>query len=443
MVQNFYSTILRNKNGIKEIKKRVFFVFLILVVFRIGSYIPIPGIDTTILSKLLEKNKGTIIEMFNMFSGGSFSRASIFSLGIMPYISSSIIVQMLTVVHPSFSEMKKNGESGRKKISLYTRYGALCISILQAIGISFGLPNLPGMQDLIINSSFEFYSTAIISLVCGSVFLMWLGEIASERGIGSGTSIIIFAGIVAGLPQAIANTIEQTRQGELHFFSFLFVCLLVFLTTFLVVFVERGQRKITVHYPKRQQGRKIYNSHCTHLPLKVNMAGVIPAIFASSVVLFPVTLLSWFGNKNIKFLNFITYNLQPGKLFYIFLYTATIIFFCFFYTHLMFNAKETAENLKKSGAFLPGIRPGIQTSIHIEKIMNRLTFLGSIYISLICLVPEFMHNALKVPFYFGGTSLLIVVVVIIDFISQIQTLILSNQYESVFKKANLKSFYKK
>ncbi|CUX97082.1 preprotein translocase subunit SecY [Candidatus Hoaglandella endobia] len=429
------------KNGLDELKRRIFFVILALIVFRIGSFIPIPGIDTSIFAKLLEQQRGTIIEMFNMFSGGALSRASIFALGIMPYISASIIIQLMTVVYPVLAEIKKEGESGRRKISQYTRYSTLLLAIFQSIGIATGLPNMPGMQGLVINLSFLFYFIAVVSLVCGTMFLMWLGEQITELGIGNGISIIIFTGIVAGLPPAISNTIEQARQGDLHVFLLILVAVLVFAVTFFVVFVERGQRRIIVNYAQRQQGRIIYAAQSTHLPLKVNMAGVIPAIFASSIILFPATIASWFGGgTGWDWLKLISLYLQPGQPLYVLLYITAIIFFCFFYTALVFNPRETADNLKKSGAFIPGIRPGEQTAKYIDKIMTRLTLVGSIYITFICLIPEFMRNAMKVPFYFGGTSLLIVVVVIMDFMAQVQTLIMSSQYESILKKANLKGY---
>lgn len=411
------------KGGLGELKRRLLFVIGALIVFRIGSFIPIPGIDAAVLAKLLEQQRGTIIEMFNMFSGGALSRASIFALGIMPYISASIIIQLLTVVHPTLAEIKKEGESGRRKISQYTRYGTLVLAIFQSIGIATGLPNMPGMQGLVI------------------MFLMWLGEQITERGIGNGISIIIFAGIVAGLPPAIAHTIEQARQGDLHFLVLLLVAVLVFAVTFFVVFVERGQRRIVVNYAKRQQGRRVYAAQSTHLPLKVNMAGVIPAIFASSIILFPATIASWFGGgTGWNWLTTISLYLQPGQPLYVLLYASAIIFFCFFYTALVFNPRETADNLKKSGAFVPGIRPGEQTAKYIDKVMTRLTLVGALYITFICLIPEFMRDAMKVPFYFGGTSLLIVVVVIMDFMAQVQTLMMSSQYESALKKANLKGY---
>lgn len=424
------------KGGFEELKRRIMFVIGSLIIFRIGSFIPIPGVDLVVLSKVLQQQQGTIIEMFNMFSGGALSRASIFSLGIMPYISASIIVQLLTAVHPTLMEIKKDGEMGRRIINQYIRYGTLVLGILQSVGIVVSLPNIPG---LVISPGLCFYGIAVISLVCGTVFLMWLGDQITNRGVGNGISVIIFSGIVAGLPSAIGHTIEQVRQDELHFFILILVMFLIFSITFFVVFIERGQRCILVHYAKRQQGRRIYAAQSTHLPFKVNMAGVIPAIFASSVILFPGTIVSWFSSGiSWQWLTIISLYLQPGQLLYILIYAAAIMFFCFFYTSLVFNARETADNLKKSGAFVPGIRPGEQTAKYISKIMRRLTLIGGIYITFICLVPEFMQIAMKVPFYFGGTSLLIVVVVIMDFMIQVQTLLMSSQYDSVLKKSNLR-----
>ncbi|WMY94976.1 MAG: preprotein translocase subunit SecY [Arsenophonus sp.] len=427
------------KAGISELKGRLFFVVIALIVFRVGSFIPIPGIDATVLTKLFQEQKGTIIEMFNMFSGGALSRASIFALGIVPYISASIIVQLLTVLNSRLAEIKKEGESGRRKINQYTRYGTLVLAIFQSIGVAIGLPNMVGMHGLVVNPDIAFYFTAVISLVTGTIFLMWLGEQITERGIANGISIIIFAGIVAGLPPAIANTFEKVRQGDLHFFPLFLILFLIFAVTYFVVFMERAQRRIVVNYAKRQQGRRIFAAQSTHLPLKINMAGVIPAIFASSIILFPGTIVSWFGDgTGWGWLTMISMYLQPGQPLYVLLYSSAIIFFCFFYTALIFNPRETADNLKKSGAFVPGIRPGEQTSKYIDKIMTRLTLVGALYITFICLIPEFMRDAINVPFYFGGTSFLIVVVVIMDFMSQVQTLMMSSQYESALKKANLK-----
>ncbi len=427
------------QGGLSELKSRLLFVLGAIIVFRAGSFVPLPGIDAAVLAALFDQQKGTILEMFNMFSGGALSRASIFALGIMPYISASIIIQLLTVVHPALAELKKEGESGRRKISQYTRYSTLVLATFQAVGIATGLPNM--MAGLVVNPGLPFYFTAVVSLVTGTMFLMWLGEQITERGIGNGISILIFAGIVAGLPSAIGQTVEQARQGELHLLLLLGIVVVVFAVTFFVVFIERGQRRIVVNYAKRQQGRKVFAAQSTHLPLKVNMAGVIPAIFASSIILFPGTLAQWFGqNESLSFLSDLSLTLQPGQPLYVFLYAAAIIFFCFFYTALVFNPRETADNLKKSGAFIPGIRPGEQTSRYIDKVMTRLTLAGALYITFVCLIPEFMMIVMNVQFYFGGTSLLIVVVVIMDFMAQVQTHLMSHQYGSVLKKANLKGY---
>ena len=428
-------------NGLSELKTRLLFVLGAILVFRAGSFVPIPGIDSTVLAELFHQQKGTIIEMFNMFSGGALSRASIFALGIMPYISASIIIQLMTVVHPPFAELKKEGESGRRKINQYTRYGTLVLGTFQAIGIATGLPSMiPGLVE---HPGLSFYITAVVSLVTGTMFLMWLGEQITERGIGNGISIIIFVGIIAGLPQAIGQTVEQARLGEIHLLVLLALLVIVFSTTAFVVFVERGQRRIVVNYAKRQQGRKVFAAQSTHLPLKLNMAGVIPAIFASSVILFPGTIAQWFGQtEGLGWLSDVSLALQPGQPLHMMLYAAAIIFFCFFYTALTFNPRETADNLKKSGAFIPGIRPGEQTSRYIDKVMTRLTLAGALYITFICLIPEFMMVAMNTQFYFGGTSLLIIVVVIMDFMAQVQTHLMSNQYDSVLKKANLKDYGK-
>ncbi|UCX06339.1 preprotein translocase subunit SecY [Shewanella sp. HL-SH8] len=424
------------KGGLSELKTRLLFVIGAIIVFRAGSFVPIPGIDAAVLAELFAQQKDTILGMFNMFSGGALERASIFALGIMPYISASIIMQLLTVVHPALAELKKEGESGRKKISQYTRYGTLVLGTLQSIGIATGLPNL--VPGLVANIGFGFYFVAVVSLVTGTMFLMWLGEQITERGIGNGISILIFAGIVAGLPSAIGSTAEQARQGDLNVLVLLLLAVIVFAVTYFVVFVERGQRRIVVNYAKRQQGRKVFAAQSTHLPLKVNMAGVIPPIFASSIILFPGTLAQWFGqNESMSWLSDFALAVSPGQPLYSLLYATAIIFFCFFYTALVFNPRETADNLKKSGAFIPGIRPGEQTSRYIDKVMTRLTLAGALYITFICLIPEFMLIAWKVQFYFGGTSLLIIVVVIMDFMAQVQTHMMSHQYESVMKKANL------
>lgn len=427
------------KGGLSELKNRLLFVVGALLVFRAASFVPIPGIDAAVLASLFEQQQGTIIELFNMFSGGALERASILALGIMPYISASIIVQLLTVVHPALSELKKEGESGRRKISQYTRYGTLVLAIFQAIGIATGLPSM--IPGLVVNPDLGFYVIAVVSLVTGTMFLMWLGEQITERGIGNGISLIIFTGIVAGLPSAIGQTAEQARQGELHVLLLLLIAVIAFAVIAFVVFMERGQRRIVVNYAKRQQGHRVFAAQSTHLPLKINMAGVIPAIFASSIILFPSTLAQWFGqNEKMGWLTDVSLALSPGQPLYVILYASAIIFFCFFYTALVFNPRETADNLKKSGAFVPGIRPGEQTAKYIDKVMTRLTLAGALYITFICLIPEFMMIAWNVRFYFGGTSLLIVVVVIMDFMAQVQTHLMSQQYESVLKKANLKGY---
>ncbi|WP_343187704.1 preprotein translocase subunit SecY [Buchnera aphidicola (Periphyllus koelreuteriae)] len=433
----------KNKNlGISlfEIKKRILFLIFSLLIFRLGTFISVPGINTTDLSQLLKNKESNFIEMLNMFSGGSLSRASIFSLGIMPYISSSIIVQLLTFIYPSWKELKKEGESGRIQINKYTKYLTLLLSIIQAIGVALSLPNIPGMRQLIFNLDFYFYITTIISLVTGTIFLIWIGDLITEYGLGNGISMIIFSGIVAHLPIAIAHTLEDLKFHNLSFIMLMLIIFLIFFIIFCVVFIEKSQRKITIYYSNRQQKNTLYCSNTAHLPLKINMSGVIPAIFSSSFILFPVTIISWLKSNQLNnnvFLNFIYDNLQPGRLIYICLYAISIIFFCFFYTNLAFNSRETSDNLKKSGAFIQGIRPGENTSNYIKKIMFKLTSINSIYIVLICLIPDFMKFFMKVPFYFGGTSLLIVVVVIIDFLTQLQTLFMSNQYKSSFKRANL------
>ena len=425
------------KGGLSELKSRLFFVLGAIIVFRLGSYVPIPGIDANVLSQLFEQQKGTIVEMFNMFSGGALERASVLALGIMPYITASIIVQLLSHMHPPLMELKKEGEAGRRKISQYTRYLTLVLATFQSIGIATGLPNL--IQGLVINPGLGFYFTAVVSLVTGTMFLMWLGEQITERGIGNGISILIFAGIVAGLPTAIGQTAEQARQGDINILFLIVIAAIIMALTYLVVFVERAQRRIVVNYAKRQQGRKVFAAQSSHLPLKVNMAGVIPPIFASSIILFPGTLAGMVGqNETFSFLTDVSLALSPGQPLYVMLYAATIIFFCFFYTALVFNPRETADNLKKSGAFVPGIRPGEQTSRYIDKVMTRLTLAGALYITFICLVPEFLLLWFNVPFYFGGTSLLIICVVVMDFIAQVQTHLMSHQYGDVLKKANLK-----
>ena len=419
-----------------ELKNRLIFVLGALVVFRLGAHIPVPGIDPEVLAKLFEQQSGGILGMFNMFSGGALSRFTVFALGIMPYISASIIMQLLTVVSPQMEQLKKEGESGRRQITKYTRYGTVVLATFQALGIAIALE---GQAGLVLDPGLMFRLTTVVTLVSGTMFLMWLGEQITERGIGNGISIIIFAGIVAGLPHAIGGTLELARTGAFSIPLVLFLFAATIVVTGFVVFVERGQRKITVNYAKRQVGNKMYGGQTTHLPLKLNMAGVIPPIFASSIILFPATMAGWFGsNDNMTWLKDLGSTLSPGQPLYVILYAVAIIFFCFFYTALVFNPKETADNLKKSGAFVPGIRPGEQTAKYIDKIMARLTLVGAAYITSVCLLPEFLIVKFNVPFYFGGTSLLIIVVVTMDFMAQVQSYLMSHQYESLLKKANFK-----
>jgi len=423
-----------NKTG--ELKRRLLFVLGALIVYLLGAHIPVPGINAEVLAKLFESQSTGILGMFNMFSGGALSRFTVFALGIMPYISASIIMQLMTVVSPQLEQLKKEGEAGRRQITKYTRYGTVLLATFQALGIAIALESQAG---LVLSPGFVFRITTVVTLVCGTMFLMWLGEQITERGIGNGISVIIFAGIVAGLPHAIFSTLDLASSGAFNpvFVIFLFVAAI--LVTGFVVFVERGQRKITVNYAKRQVGRQIMGGQTSHLPLKLNMSGVIPPIFASSIILFPATLAGWFGSHDsVSWLKDIGAKLSPGQPIYILLFTLAILFFCFFYTALVFNPKETADNLKKSGAFVPGIRPGEQTANYIDKIMGRLTFIGAIYITAVCLLPEFLILKFHVPFYFGGTSLLIIVVVTMDFMSQMQAHLMSQQYEGLLKKANFK-----
>ncbi|MGZ8201714.1 MAG: preprotein translocase subunit SecY [Burkholderiales bacterium] len=419
-----------------DLKRRLLFLLGALIVFRIGSFIPVPGIDQAVLADLFKSQRGGILDMFNMFSGGALSRFSIFALGIMPYISASIIMQLMPVVSPTLEALKKEGEAGRRKITQYTRYGTLGLALFQSMGIAIALESQRG---LVLDPGMVFRLTAVVTLTTGTLFLMWLGEQITERGIGNGISLIIFAGIAAGFPQAVAGTLELARTGAFSIPVVLFIFATVLLVTAFVCFVERGQRKILVNYAKRQVGRKVYGGQTSHLPLKLNMSGVIPPIFASSIILFPATLVGWFGSsEGFTWLKDIAATLTPGQPIYVFLYASAIIFFCFFYTALVFNPKETADNLKKSGAFVPGIRPGDQTARYVERIMMRLTLTGSIYVTLVCLLPEFLIVWKNVPFYFGGTSLLIIVVVTMDFMAQVQAYVMSHQYESLLKKANFK-----
>jgi len=422
-----------------ELRQRILFVLMVMVIFRAGSFVPVPGIDSTVLQTIMDQQTGTLLALFNVFSGGALERASIFALGIMPYITASIIMQIMGFVDPRLQQLKKEGESGKAKITQYTRYGTVLLATVQAVSIALNFPALaPG---LVPNAGPGFYFTAVVSLVTGTVFIMWLGEQINERGIGNGISLLIFFGIVAGLPSAIAGTFEQARLGEIQILALLLILAMVLLVTAFVVFVERGQRRIVVNYAKRQQGRKMFAAQSSHLPLKVNMAGVIPAIFASSIILFPGTIAQWFGQDDgMGWLQDIALAMSPGQPFYIMMYAAGIIFFCFFYTALVFNPRDTADNLKKSGAFIPGIRPGEQTSNYIDKVMTRLTFTGAMYMTAVCLLPEFLILIWQVPFYFGGTSLLIIVVVIMDFMSQVNAHLVSHQYDSVLKKANFKNY---
>lgn len=419
-----------------ELKNRILFVLGAIIVFRLGAHIPVPGIDPLELKKLFDSQSGGILGMFNMFSGGALSRFTLFALGIMPYISASIIMQLLTVVSPQLEQLKKEGEAGRRSITKYTRYGTVMLAAFQALGISIALESQPG---LVLDPGLAFRLTSVVTLVSGTMFLMWLGEQITERGIGNGISIIIFTGIVAGLPSALGSTLELARTGAFSIPLVFFLFAVTILVTALVVFVERGQRKITVNYAKRQVGNKLYGGQTSHLPLKLNMAGVIPPIFASSIILFPATLAGWFGSsEKMLWLKDVGAAISPGQPIYIFLFAVAIVFFCFFYTALVFNPKETADNLKKGGAFVPGIRPGEQTAKYIDQIMGRLTLVGAVYITLVCLLPEFLILKFNVPFYFGGTSLLIIVVVTMDFMTQVQSHLMSYQYEGLLKKANFK-----
>jgi preprotein translocase subunit SecY len=419
-----------------DLKKRLLFLLGALLVFRIGAHIPVPGIDPSVLADLFKSQQGGILGMFNMFSGGALSRFTIFALGIMPYISASIIMQLMTAVSPQLEALRKEGESGRRKITQYTRYATLALAIFQGLGISIALE---AQQGLVIDPGILFRVTTVTTLVTGTMFLMWLGEQITERGLGNGISIIIFAGIAAGLPTAIAGTLELVRTGAMHPLTSLLIAGAVLVVTAFVCFVERGQRKILVNYAKRQVGNRIYGEQSSHLPFKLNMAGVIPPIFASSLILFPATLLGWFGaSEGLVWLRDIQGSLTPGQPLYVLLYAGLIVFFCFFYTALQYNPKETADNLKKSGAFVPGIRPGDQTSRYLEKILTRLTLAGAAYVTLVCLLPEFLILRWNVPFYFGGTSLLIIVVVTMDFMAQVQAYVMTHQYESLLRKANFK-----
>ena len=420
-----------------DLRRRLVFLLLALVVYRLGAHIPVPGVDPNQLQQLFKGQAGGILSLFNMFSGGALSRFSVFALGIMPYISASIIMQLMTYVVPTLEALKKEGEGGRRKITQYTRYGTLGLALFQSLGIALALE---GSVGLVIEPGFGFRMTTVVSLTAGTMFLMWLGEQITERGLGNGISILIFGGIAAGLPGALAGLFELIRTGAMSIFAALFIILLVIGVTYVVVFVERGQRKILVNYAKRQVGNKVYGGQSSHLPLKLNMSGVIPPIFASSIILLPATVVGWFATgESMRWLKDLSSALSPGQPIYVMLYAAMIVFFCFFYTALVFNSRETADNLKKSGAFIPGIRPGEQTAKHIDRILSRLTLAGAIYITAVCLLPEFLVLKYNVPFYFGGTSLLIIVVVTMDFWAQVQSYVMSQQYESLLKKANFKA----
>jgi preprotein translocase subunit SecY len=421
-----------------DLRRRLVFLLLALVVYRVGAHIPVPGINPDQLAQLFQGQQGGILSLFNMFSGGALSRFTVFALGIMPYISASIIMQLMTYVLPSFEQLKKEGEAGRRKVTQYTRYGALGLAMFQSFSIAVALESSAG---LVISPGFGFRLTAMVSLTAGSMFLMWLGEQITERGLGNGISILIFAGIAAGLPNAVGGLLELVRTGAMNVIVALFIVAVVALVTYFVVFVERGQRKILVNYARRQVGNKVYGGQSSHLPLKLNMAGVIPPIFASSIILLPATVVGWLstGEGGFRWIKDIASALRPGEPIYVLLYAAAIVFFCFFYTALVFNSRETADNLKKSGAFIPGIRPGDQTARYIDKILVRLTLAGAVYITFVCLLPEFLILKYNVPFYFGGTSLLIIVVVTMDFMAQVQNYMMSQQYESLLKKANFKT----
>ena len=418
-----------------ELRKRIFFVLIGIIVYRFGAYIPVPGIDTTKLATFFQSQNNTVLGLFNVFSGGALSRLTIFALGIMPYISASIIIQLLSAVIPKLAELKKEGAAGQRKITQYTRYGTLFLAFFQSMGMAKYLVN----QGLAYDDSLTFYFVAIITLTTGTLFLMWLGEQITERGIGNGISLIIFSSIISGIPTGLAHTFDQAHDGNLSLIALLMILFVIVAVTIFVVFIERAQRRILVNYAKRQQGNKLYAAQSSHLPFKINMSGVIPPIFASSILLFPSSISQWFGSSpHFHWLGEIGLMLAPGQPLYIVCYTVAVVFFCFFYTAVIFNPRETAENLKKSGAFIPGIRPGEQTATYIDKVLSRLTLVGAIYITLVSLLPMFLMIAWNVPFYFGGTSLLIVVVVMMDFMAQVQSQLMSNQYESLLKKANLK-----
>ncbi len=419
---------------LQELRNRILFLLGALLVYRIGTFIPVPGIDPVQLQAMFEQQRGTILDLGVMFTGGALERLSLFALGIMPYISASIIMQLMTAVIPQLKEIKKEGEAGRRRITKYTRYGTLGLATFQAIGATIALQ----ANNIAINPGLGFVFTATVSLVTGTMFLMWLGEQISERGIGNGISIIIFVSIVAGLPSALGGTAQLVSDGSMAGWQVLVILVLALLVTAFVVFVERAQRRIPIHHARRQQGRRMYAAQTQHLPLKLNMSGVIPPIFASSLILFPASMVRFFGEEGGGIVQTVANTLSPGQPLYVLLYTLLIVFFCFFYTAIVFDSKETADNLKRSGAFVPGVRPGKQTASYIDKVLTRLTVGGATYITGVCLLPEFLILEWNVPFYFGGTSLLIIVVVVMDFMAQLQAHLMSHQYDGLLKKANLK-----
>jgi preprotein translocase subunit SecY len=433
------SSSLAGLGKMTELRQRILFVLGSLVVFRIGTHIPIPGVDPAAVATMFEQTRGSIVDIFNMFSGGALKRLSILALGVMPYISASIIIQMMSSIIPQLEQLKKEGESGRRKITQYTRYGTVALATFQALGIAIAIEGQQaGGGPVVLIPGIGFKITTVATLVTGTMFLVWLGEQISERGIGNGISLIIFGSIVAGLPSAVAGTLELARTGTFSPIGVLALFIGAIAITAVVVFVEKGQRRITVNYAKRQQGRRMLAGQTSHLPLKLNMAGVIPPIFASSIILFPASLGSWFGQaEGMGWLRDISTTLAPGQPIYAMVYAGMIVFFCFFYTALVFNPNEIADNLKKSGAFVPGIRPGIQTAVYIDKVVSRLTLAGAAYLTVVCLIPEFLIVKWGVPFYFGGTSLLIIVVVMMDMMSQIQSYLMSRQYDSLMKKSSI------
>lgn len=434
-IKNLKQSTASARGGLAELKSRLLFVVIAILIYRLGAHIPVPGLDPQKLANFFNDQQNTIFGLFNMFSGGALSRVTVFAIGIMPYISASIMIQLFTVIVPTLEQLKKEGESGRRKINQYTRYLTLLLSVFQSLGMARWLAG----QQIALDPGLAFYFTAVVTLVTGTMFLMWLGEQMTEKGVGNGISIIIFSGIVSSMPNAIASVLQQVKEGQMQALTLLLVAIIVVLVTGFVVFMERGQRRIRVNYAQRTQGRKIYAAQTSHLPLKINMSGVIPPIFASSIILLPATLAQFFGHgKGMDWLADIGMALSPGQPLYLMVYAIAILFFAFFYTALVFNPKDTADNLKKSGAYIPGIRPGEQTARYVDTVMTRLTLVGSLYLVLVCLLPQILMYTWHVPFYFGGTSLLIIVVVIMDFVAQVQAHLMTQQYDSLMKKANFK-----